>query len=111
MVQATLSVILTDVLYVPKFPVSLLSISQFIKYNNSKITYFSSHCVFQYLLTGRRIGSGYEKGGMYYLEDRVTPTGLVVGQPDLVLLWHWRMSHPSVKTLWSVVSIESSVSV
>jgi len=57
-VQTTPSLILTDVQYVPKFPVSLLSISQF--------TIFSL-CVsaFQDLSTGRRIGSGHERGGMF----------------------------------------------
>jgi len=41
-VHATLFLTLTGVLYVPKFPVCLLSISQFIKRNNCKITFFSS---------------------------------------------------------------------
>ena len=80
-VQATPSLTLTDVLYVPRFPVSLLSISQFTK-NNCKITSFPSHCVFQYLSNGKRIGSGHERGGIYYLDDRVTPTGLVADKPD-----------------------------
>jgi len=86
-VQVTLSLTLADVLYVPRFPVSLLSISQFTK-NNCKITSFPSHCVFQDLSTRKRIGSGHERGDIYYLDDRVTPTGLVAGQPDPVLLWH-----------------------
>jgi len=46
-VQATPSLNLTEVLYVPRFSVSLLSISQFTKCNNCKITFFLSHCVFQ----------------------------------------------------------------
>ena len=40
-IQATPSLAFTDVLYVPKFSVSLLSISQFTKYNNCKITFLS----------------------------------------------------------------------
>ena len=44
--------------------------------------------MFQDKSTGKRIGSGHERGGIYYLNDRVTPTGLVAGQPDPVLLWH-----------------------
>ena len=45
-VQATLSLTLTDLLYVPRFSVSLLSISQFTKHNNCKITFSSSYlCV------------------------------------------------------------------
>ena len=39
-VHATPSLTLTDVLYVPQFPISLLSISQFTKHNNCKITFF-----------------------------------------------------------------------
>jgi len=45
-VQATPSLTLTDILYVPRFSFSLLSISQFTKHNNYKIPLFSSHCVF-----------------------------------------------------------------
>jgi len=40
----------------------------------------------------------------------VTPTGLVAGQPDLVLLWHWRSGHPSMQNLRSVILFESSIS-
>ena len=74
-VQATPSLTLIDVLYVPKFPVSILTISQFTKHNNCKK--ISSHCMFEDLTTWRRIGSGHEKRGMYYLNGRVTPIGLV----------------------------------
>jgi len=47
---------------------------------------------------------------MYYLDDGVSPTGLVAGQPDPILLWHWRLGHPSLQNLRSVISIESSFS-
>jgi len=46
-IHATPSLTLTDVLFVPKFPVALLSISQFIKHNKCKITFSPSHCVFR----------------------------------------------------------------
>jgi len=68
-VQVTPILTLTNVLYVLKFRVSLLSISQFTKHNNCKITFFPSHCVFRDLSTGRKISSGHERGGMYYLDD------------------------------------------
>jgi len=48
--------------------------------------FFPSHCVFQDLSTGKKIGLGRERGDIYYLDDRVTLTGLVAGQPDPVLL-------------------------
>jgi len=96
-VQATPSLNLKNVLYVLKFHVSLLSISQFTKQHNCSVTFFPSYCVFQDLTTGRRIGSGHEKGGMYYLDDGVSPTGLTASQPDPTLLWHWRLGYPSLQ--------------
>jgi len=44
------------------------------------------------------------------LDSRMIPTGLVADQPDPVLLWHWRLGHPSVQKLRFVIHIESSVS-
>ena len=61
--------------------------------------FFPFHCVFQGLSAGKRIGSGYEQEGMYYLDDIVNLTVLVVDQPDHVLLWHCRLGHPSVQKL------------
>ena len=59
-VQAPPSLTFTDVLYVSRFPVSLLSISQLTKQSNCKITFFPSHCVFQDLSTRKKIGSKHE---------------------------------------------------
>jgi len=39
----------------------------------------------------------------------VSPTGFVVGQSDHVLLWHWRLSHPSVQKFLSLVRVESFI--
>ena len=50
------------------------------------------------------------RGGMYYLDDRVTIIDLIAGQSDHVLLRYWRMGHPSVQKLQSVIPIESSIS-
>jgi len=44
------------------------------------------------------------------MDDRVSPTGLIAGQRDLVILWHWRLGHPSLQKLRSVVHIGSSIS-
>ena len=64
----------------------------------------------QDLSTRKRIGSGHERGDIYYLDDRVNPTGLVISQPDPVLLRHWHLGHPSVQKIRSVIPIESSIS-
>jgi len=41
---------------------------------------------------------------MYYLDDQMSPIGFVTGQVDHALLWHWRLGHPFVQKLRSVVS-------
>ena len=40
----------------------------------------------------------------------MSPTGLVAGQPDPILLWHWLLGHPSLQKFRSVISVESSFS-
>jgi len=59
-VQATPSLNLKNMLYVPKFHVSLLYISQFTKQHNCSVTFFPSYCVFQDLTTERRISSCHD---------------------------------------------------
>ena len=44
------------------------------------------------------------------MDERVTPTGLVAGQPDLVLLWHWHLDHPSFQKMRSIIFVETSIS-
>ena len=67
--------------------------------------------MFQDLSTGKGIGSEYEREGIYYLDNQVTPTSLVAGQqPDPVLLWHWRLGHSSLQKIQSISLVESSIS-
>jgi len=54
-VHATPSLTLVDVLYSPNFPVSLLSISQFTKHNNCKITFFLLIVSFRICQLGGRL--------------------------------------------------------
>ena len=35
---------------------------------------------------------------------------MVAGYSDPVLLWHWRLGHPSIQKIWSVIPVESSIS-
>ena len=44
--------------------------------------------MFQDRSTGKGIGPENERGGIYYLDDRVTHMGLVASQSDPILLWH-----------------------
>jgi len=69
-VQGTPSLTLTDVLYAPKFPVSLLS-----NIITVKLPFTFSLCISR-PATGK-IDSGHEREGIYYLDDRVNHTSLV----------------------------------
>jgi hypothetical protein len=68
---------LDRVLLVPEFPVNLLSISKITKQLFCTFTFFPFHCVFQDLQTGRKIGTGHERGNDVYVLTRETiPPGL-----------------------------------
>ena len=51
----------------------------------------------------------HERGGMYYWDDRINPTGLVADKPDPILFWHWRLGHPSVQKIRSIIHVASSI--
>ena len=67
-VQVSSQLSLENVLFVPDFPVNLLSISAITKQLHCYVTFFPFHCTFQDLLqTGRRIGLDPERGNGVYL--------------------------------------------
>ena len=67
-IQASSHLPLDKVLYVPEFPINLLSISAIIKTLFYFVTFFPYHCVFQDLQIRKRIGLGREAGkGLYLL--------------------------------------------
>ncbi|TYI92956.1 hypothetical protein E1A91_D02G105000v1, partial [Gossypium mustelinum] len=67
-ILCTPNITLFSVLYVPKFSVNLLSISTITKALHCKLEFFLDHCVFQYLQTGKMIGSGRLCNGLYLLD-------------------------------------------
>ena len=56
---------LKSVLYVFDLKCNLLSVSKLTKEKGCLVTFFQSYCVFQYLFSGKMIGSTKEKGGLY----------------------------------------------
>src|SRR5204863_2252854 len=60
---------LDDVLHVPNFPHSLLSISAITNSLECTVTFSPTDCVFQELKTGKVIGCGSNRDGLYFLED------------------------------------------
>ena len=76
-IRATSQLTLDKVLYVPEFPVNLLSISSNTKHLNCFVTFFLFHCTFQDLQTRKRICLGRENGqGFYLLVKDEIPRGL-----------------------------------
>lgn len=60
---------LQSVLHVPTLSHNLISIHKLTRDLNSKVIFFTSHCVFQDLTTGKTIGIAKEKEGLYYFSD------------------------------------------
>jgi len=59
--------------------------------------FFSTHCVFQKLETGKTIGTRHERNGQYELE--LTSNQVVCISTSIVLDYHYRLGHPSLSTL------------
>ena len=98
-VHAFSSLSLDHVLHVLKFSISLLSISQISKSHNCSVIFFPTYCAFQDLQTRMRIGLGFKRGGLYYLDNDASFCGLaMIPSPSSVspLLWHYRLGHPSL---------------
>ena len=97
--RVTPSLSLHQILYVPGFPVNLLSISAITRALPCTVTFFPFHSIFQDLYTGRRIGLGRENGrGIYELVVDEPSSSLqalfVTSTANSSLLWHHRLGHP-----------------
>ena len=85
--RVTPSLSLHQILYVPGFPVNLLSISAITRALPCTVIFFPFHCIFKDLYTGRRIGFGRESGrGIYELVADEPSSGLQVFFLPLLLL-------------------------
>ena len=97
--RVTPSLSLHQILYVPGFPVNLLSISVITRALPYTVTFFPFHCIFQDLYTGWRIVLGRENGrGIYELVADEPSSGLqalfVTSTTTSSLLWHHHLGHP-----------------
>ena len=99
---------LHNVLHVPNLSCNLLSISKLTLDHNCRVNFFSSHCEFQELASGRMIGNVRESRGLYFLEDGSKFSNLVqsscfestsISGSDEIMLWHYRLGHPSFQYL------------
>ena len=107
-IYLTSSLILKNVLHVPKLSVSLLSIHKITTDLQCHVTFFPSYCMFQDQHMGKMIGHAKEHDGLYYLDTRSGCGGgvslsnfsasLSSNKAKLWLL-HCRLGHPSFSVL------------
>ena len=92
------------VLHVPKLACNLLSVSKLSKDSNFCVTFFDSHCKFHDRRTGKMTGSARMQDGLYYFNEKISKNKQVqsfVGSVsslfacDKIMLWHFRLGHPS----------------
>ncbi|CAH9124860.1 unnamed protein product, partial [Cuscuta epithymum] len=85
---------LRRVLYVPRFQCNLLSASRLTIDLNCSLTFFSDSCILQDLPSGKIIGKGLFRNGLYYLE---LPQGEGIAMAATLDfgLWHQRLGHAS----------------
>ncbi|WP_416514657.1 GAG-pre-integrase domain-containing protein, partial [Klebsiella pneumoniae] len=91
-IQLSPTLWLKKVVYAPKFPRNLMSVSRLTSYSNCRIIFNSGMCWFQDLLTGKTIGGGHEQDGMYYL-SKFEASASLVESPSSILKWHCRLGH------------------
>ena len=104
------SLSLNNVLHVPKLSSNLISIHQITKDLNCRVIFYSTHCVFQDLVTGRTIGLAKVNDGLYYLEEmsgnkkNKNQLSLTCSSNNKSEIWlhHFRLGHPSFILLKSM---------
>ncbi|GJW42003.1 putative RNA-directed DNA polymerase [Tanacetum coccineum] len=98
------NVVLYDVLVVPGYCVSLLSVNKLIRYSKMFVGFDENKCYIQDLKRERILGTGSESGGLY-LFDVIKSN--CIGQSNMVMnfhvskmLWHNRLGHPADQVLF-----------
>nr|GEV31552.1 ribonuclease H-like domain-containing protein [Tanacetum cinerariifolium] len=95
---------LFDVLVIPEYTVSLLSMHKLIKYSKFSIGFEETKCYIQGLKKGRVLGTGSKFGGLY-LFDKEYNKSTVANNSKFVScfvskeVWHCRLGHPANQVL------------
>ncbi|GJV69522.1 putative RNA-directed DNA polymerase [Tanacetum coccineum] len=100
------NVSLHDVLVVPDYYVSLISVNKLIKDSKLFVGFDEDKCYIQDLDKGITLGTGSESGGLYLFDDS---KNISLGNVNTVMafkvskdLWHNRLGHPADQVLNSV---------
>ncbi|RDX64294.1 hypothetical protein CR513_57166, partial [Mucuna pruriens] len=95
-VSLSSSISLNSVLYIPKCPYNLISLSQLTRSLNCLVTFYADSFVIQDRNTGQLIGKGHESRGLYYLSNNPSTLCFASVSPKLL---HNRLGHPSLAKL------------
>lgn len=104
-VKCTESLTLSNVLHAPSFPVNLLSISAIILNLKCTVSFDIPKVIFQEKGTGRQLGTGTWRNGLWYLDKEGMESALASlvgadkGAEAELLLQHQRMGHSSFSVL------------
>jgi hypothetical protein len=99
-VECTPSLSLSSVLHVPYFPVNLLSVSSIIDQFKCIVIFDENSCVFQEKSTGRKIGAGIRRNGLWFMSHEESALKATVeGDGKEILLHHCRLGHISFENL------------
>ena len=92
---------LHDVLFVPDFDCTLISVSKLLKQTGCIAIFTDTLCVLQDRFSRTLIGAGEEREGVYYFTGVkvVRVHGASKSTTSTSTLWHRRLGHPSYKTL------------
>ena len=106
-VQCPPSITLSSDLYVPSFPVNLVSLSALVDHMDCRVTLDRENCLIEDRKTGRMLGSGVRRNGLWFLDRRedVSCTALTVAMGEneaKVILEHCRLGHLSFDTMAKV---------
>ena len=107
-----LSYQLTDVLFVPDFNCTLISVSKLLRQTGCIAIFTDTLCFLQDRFTRTLIGAGEEREGVYYF------TGVFAARAHKIskvvkssgVLWHRRLGHPSASVLLSLPECDQSSS-
>jgi hypothetical protein len=92
--------VLIIVLHVPSFLVNLLSVSSLVDQFKCTVTFDENLCIFQEKRTGRVIGTGVRRNGLWFINQVESALAAVVGAKEReVFLPHCRLEHVSFESL------------